>query len=254
MSPLVRPSPRAGWTLLELTIAIAIALLIVGIGSAAFRIPYQSLARLSGPLPRDAEALRIFREDISGLAALPGSKLPALSLSAPNATPGDPLVLDLVCARRTPTASDPLAFSLYQISHRFEVDTGNPPERRWIRRSRKVGEERVPPREEILTEGMTNITVEAWTGNVWTNQWIDTRSHRLPPALRIELQRGDQTETLIAPIPAGFTAEPERASPTSRATSGPNGQHTVSRQTDARPYPVHSRQSSDATLRLATAD
>ena len=254
MPPRVRPSPRSGWTLLELTIAIAVALLIVGIGAAVFRIPYQSLARLSGPIPRDAEAVRIFREDLSGLAALPDSKLPALVLTPPGTAPGDPLVLDLICARHDSTASDPGAFNLFQISHRFEPVAGTPPEIRWIRLSRKNGETTAPAREEILTEGITNVTVEAWNGNTWTNRWTDTRGHRFPPAFRLEFKRGERSESLIAAIPAGFTAEPERASPTSPATSGPGGQRTGSRQTGAPPNPAHSPQSSGATRRPATTD
>lgn len=254
MPPLVRPSPRSGWTLLELTIAIAIALLIVGIGAAVFRIPYQSLARLSGPIPRDAEAFRRFREDLSGLAALPDSKLPALVLSPPGTSPGVPLVLDLICARHDSTATDPGAFNLFLISHRFEPVVDTPSDIRWIRSSRKNGENTAPAREEVLTEGITNVTVEAWNGNTWTNRWTDTRGHRFPPALRIEFKRGERSETLIAAIPAGFTAEPERASPTSPSTSGPDGQRTGSRQTDAQPTPAHSPRSSGATRRPARAD
>ncbi len=238
MPPRFRPSPRSGWTLLELTVAIAIALLIVGVGATAFRIPYQSLARLSGPGPRDEEAFRRFREDISGLAALPESKTPALVVSPPGSSPGEPLVLDLICARRTPSATDPRAFSLHLISHRFEPSDSPPSGYRWIRRSRKNGEDSAPPREEILTEGISNVTVEAWNGTAWTNRWTDTPEHRLPPALRIEFQRNERSETLITPIPAGFTAEPERVSPTSRATSGPGGRRTDSRRTGVPPDPA----------------
>jgi len=238
MPPPVRPSARSGWTLLELTLAIAVSLLIIGVGAAVFRIPHQSLARLSGPTYRDAEAFRIFREDLSGLAALPNSKLPALVLSPPESAPGAALVLDLVCARRDPAGTAPRTFVLFQISHRFEASTDDPPRQRWTRRSRKIGEDRTEPHEEILTEAIKTVTVDAWNGQCWTNRWTDTPKHRLPPALRVTLQRGESIESLIAPIPAGFIAEPEHASPTSRATYGQGAQRTGSRQTDAPPSPV----------------
>ena len=234
----IRPSLPSGWTLLELMVAIAVALLIVGMGAAVFRIPNQSLARLAGPAHRDAEAFRIFREDLASLAALPGSILPALVLTPPDPTTGDPLVLELVCARRNAPATDPRDFALFSISHRFEPDPADPTQRRWLRRSRKGSDELARPREEILTEGIETITVEAWTGTAWTNRWTDTRKHNVPVALRIDLHRGEQIQTLVAPIPAGFTAEPERASPTSGATSGQGDQRIGARQTGAPPNPV----------------
>lgn len=236
MSRGIRPSLRSGWTLLELILALAIAVLIAGIGAAVFRIPFQSVARLAGPHPRDTDALRRFREDLASLAALPGSKTPALVLTPPGNAPA-PLVLELICARSAPEKNDPRALTLHQVTHRFESGTNDPPGLRWIRKTRPLDDLAGMAREDLLSDGFSNITVEAWNGRGWTNVWTDTPAHRFPPALRIELQRDARRDAQIVSLPAGFTVEPERASPTSRATSGRGGQRTGSRQTGALPSP-----------------
>ncbi len=221
----------SGWTLLELIVAMGVALLILSVGAALFQFPHLLLVRQSGMTADGRTADRRLRDDLSGAVheTLPTSI--SLRLNSPLPTPPTMALLEFVVAQPSPASSPPGEFTLVEIRHRIAADEGSPHRMLWFRQSKPLGHDEWG--EEIQMEAHEGrLEFEVWTGTTWTNRWPLSPTQPLPAALRFSRGKDGEGQSLVIPLPAAFTAGRERASPTSRSTSDRAGRRNAPRRTD----------------------
>ncbi len=211
---------RSGFTLIELMLAIGIAVLLVVLLFSLYRSLVRTVddqhARRQGGVAL-AQAIHEVGRDLTSSVAVPGHESAAFRLSTGTQPGGEAATLSFATTRyrEAPDGSADLRwFDIVEVEYRLET---RPQTRgRLIRSERSLfGPEALQPaRNETLVNGIAHFSVRILVEDEWLDEWTqemedDTWPEVWPQAARIELRgddqvRGTREQVLKVLIPVGI--------------------------------------------------
>ena len=204
--------PRSGFTLLELLLAITIAVIVISILYAVFHVIIQSTEigeRRRSVMGHAIEGIDTLARDLQSAYASDVETNCAFALHDRSASGERDAVLEFCATLATDTEPDPRWYDVVQL--RYErVREGA--EDRLVRIHQVVGQvEDEGAVTNIIARFVTGWNVEVYDGEEWVVSWPAEKTPVLPLAARIRLsivQNGDALElpaTIF--IPAGNGAD-----------------------------------------------
>ncbi len=173
--------PHGGLTLVELMVAMAIALLmaavVASLYAAVLRASDARMRRLERAEPVQS-ALEALASDLAGAAAPWGATNPALTLA-----PCDDAGLELTLTTAEPIPGDSRGYALRAIRYRF---TEAPPTVTRAAGDYPNGLHGSAPRTDVW-ERAGPVRVELLRGTEWTNAWGAQAGRELPRAARLSV-------------------------------------------------------------------
>ncbi|MFH0954370.1 MAG: type II secretion system protein GspJ [Verrucomicrobiota bacterium] len=205
------PAGRSGMTLIELLLAIVIAVLVAALVFSVYHVVSVTLqgqqARRRGP-DAAARALEQLARDLECTYAVPGDDTTKLSVSAGGGESGAESDLSFCTAILPEGETDLRWFEIQRVRYRVTAEAAG---HVLLRESQALAGPgaAAPPVTNTLAEGIERFRVAVYDGSGWKGSWPEPGpdSPTCPRAARLEIEassgsgtRGFQTEVFI---PAG---------------------------------------------------
>lgn len=214
MVSVFRSPTRKGTTLIELLIAISIAVVILAVTLSVYGVVNLSRHRQQDRQQHDtATALDIVRRDLAAVIQGAFSNAPPLEIELSSPLLGDrpPSSTLRVCVGVL-AADEPLnRLTAAQVRYRVRPSAAPLSGDELVREQTPLTSIDGTSRCEtnVLLNHVIAFSVDVLKGETWTNQWRHRPGHRPPRAadVRVSWTSGVSTQTasVLAPIPAGAT-------------------------------------------------
>lgn len=201
---------RSGMTLIELLLAVAIAVLVLGVVLSAYHMVSVTLAgqqaRRRGP-DAAARAVEQLSRDLQCVSVVPAGDLGAFTAS-PDSGPAKKDTDLAFCTAVVPPGEGDLRWSHLERVRYHAVDVPGAG-LTLLREHRPLAgpDAFLPPQTNVVAEGLAGFRVTVYDGAAWQGRWPPDRGPTCPAAARIEVALGTEsgermfrTEVLI---PAG---------------------------------------------------
>lgn len=199
-----RGSRPAGFTLIEILVALAIVMLVAGVAFALYQGLRSSLARESVRQDVHAQADHALGTVLRDLACAlrPGGSNELAMVYAPDDGGSTGSQLSFRTAGLVRNSSGPDTFIIENVQYNVEREDALERRGRLLRVSQVAvqGGERPAPQEGVLAAGVTVFELRLYDGDEWLDDWEDGRI--LPQAARVylTLEHGGETVSLDGEI------------------------------------------------------
>jgi type II secretion system protein J len=217
----------AGMTLVELLVAIAIAVFIAAVALSVFYTVSGSIRRRQDQRWQAAvEALDAVRRDLTGCLPNADGGREALVLEPAEGVASTNPCSALLCvtAALPPDQQDFSRFEAWRVRYAVQPAAGGEAGAELVREAAALtGDARLePPRKTVLMRRVTGFDVRVLAGSSWTNRWVPDLKRPLPQAAQIRLtwSQGSTNASLAVTVlvPAGHVIAPAGRQGTGAAT------------------------------------